>query len=169
MRISILKALGSLLTSFLGVLGNVDARNEAVAEAPRAAVVEQVPQAVVDAVKFAYPAGILDLDGVEKDVDDDETTYEVPLMNHGDRFKVEVDSEGAIKEIEGELAPLELPGAVTKALAERFRFGATTTAEEHVKVEHGRETKVFKLVVVFEGKPLDVKITPDGVIEDVDD
>lgn len=169
MRISILKALGSLLTSLLGIVGGVYEQNEAVAEGLNNAAVSQVSQVVVDAVEFAYPAGVLDLERVERDVDHDETTYEVPLMNHGERYKVEVDSQGTIKEIEGELDPLDLPRAVTEALARSFPFGATTTAEEHVDIENGRETKVFELVVVFEGEPLEVKIRSDGVIEDVND
>ena len=90
-------------------------------------------------------------------------------MNHGERYEVEVDARGTIKEIEGELDPLDLPRAVTEALAARFPFGATTTAEEHIEIENGRETKVFELVVVFEGEPLEVEIQPDGIIEDVDD
>jgi len=161
MRISILKALGSLLMSLIGTVVAADPEQQTAAV--------ELPQAVADAVKAAYPAGVIMPERTDKDVDPDETTYEVTLMNHGKRFKVEVDSGGAIREIEGEVDPVDLPKAVTSALAERFPDGVTTSAEEHVDIVQKRETKVFKVVVVAGGKPLDVRIQPGGVIEDVDD
>jgi hypothetical protein len=158
MKTYLLEAAGALLMSMVAT----------VVAADQGVAVEQAPRAVVDAVKAIYPAGVI-LDETDKDVDHDGTTYEVALMNHGKRFEVEVDSEGTIKEIEGEVAPADLPPAVRGALSRGYPDGAATSAEEHVDIDRGRETKVFKVVVVAGGKTLEVKIRPDGVIEEVDD
>ncbi|MDR3619108.1 MAG: PepSY-like domain-containing protein [Paludisphaera borealis] len=158
MKILVLEAAGAL---FMSLAGTVIAADQGVS-------LDHVPGPVLAAVKAIYPAGVI-LDETEKDVDHDGTTYEVALMNHGKRFKVEVDSEGTLKEIEGEVAPADLPKAVADALAKQYPDRALTTAEEHVDIDQGRETKVFKVVVVAGGKTLKVKIRPDGVIEDVDD
>jgi hypothetical protein len=54
------------------------------------------------------------------------------LRNHGKRYEVDVDGDRDVLELEGEVAPLDLPKAVTAALREKYPDGATTTAEEHV-------------------------------------
>ena len=68
-----------------------------------------VPKAVLDAVKAKFPGA--ELTGAEKEVEDDETVYEIALKHKGQEYDVSLTPAGKILEIEREIEIKDLPKA----------------------------------------------------------
>jgi hypothetical protein len=125
----------------------------------------EVPKAVTDAVKLKFPRA--ELKEAVKDVEDDETTFEISLLNAGKHVTVSLDDEGEIEEIETEIAVSDLPKPVTDAIAGKYPKATLKKAEEIVEIEDGKEEKAYEVdVVTAEGKSVEVKIDGSGKIEE---
>jgi hypothetical protein len=124
----------------------------------------EVPKAVIDAVKTRFPGA--DLKEAGKEVDGDETSYEISLVNAGKRVTLNVDDEGEIGEIETEIAAGDLPRAVTDAIARKFPKATVKTAEVLVEIDDGKEEKSHEVrIATADGNTLEVKVRANGEIE----
>ena len=134
---------------------------------------KDVPKAVLDALKAKFPAG--EMKGAGKETEDDETIYEITLVDRGKHIDVSVDEEGEIEEVETEIAAGDLPKPVAESLHAKYPEATIRKAEEIVEIEDGEETKSFEVVVVTGAKKtFEVKLSPGGKIlteeeEDKDD
>ena len=125
----------------------------------------EVPKAAIDAVKHKFPRA--ELKEAVKDVEDDETTFEISLLNAGKHVTVSVDDEGEIEEIETEIAVSDLPRPVADAIAGKYPKATLKKAEEVVEIEDGKEEKAFEVeVVTAAGKSVEVKVNASGKIEE---
>ena len=128
----------------------------------------EVPKAVLDAVKARFPGA--ELKEAEKEVDDDETTYEISLTTAGKHVTVSLDDEGEIEEIETELAAAELPKPVADAIAAKFAGATIKKAEELVEIEEGKEEKSYEVRLSTGGdETREVKLKANGEIEDTEE
>ena len=81
----------------------------------------EVPKKVLDAVKARFPGA--ELKDAAKEVQDDETSYEIGMLNAGKRITVSVDDEGEIEEIETVLAVATFPRSSADAVTGKFPEG----------------------------------------------
>jgi hypothetical protein len=125
-------ARGTTLLSALGLLALTGA---AQADEEKTSV-KDLPRAVLKAVKNKFPGAKIKAAAEEED-DEGETTYEVSLEFKGHAYDVALEADGEIVEIEKEIDPEDLPGAVKKALAAKHPKAEIEKAE----------------VVAKEGKP----------------
>ncbi len=124
---------------------------------------KDLPKAVLDAVKGRFPRA--ELKAAEKETEDNETIYEIALVNDGKSMDVSVDEKGEIEEIETEIAAKDLPKAVTEAVAAKHPKSSIRKAEEIVEIDDGKEEKSYEVVVVDEAKKVfEVKVSPAGKI-----
>ena len=125
----------------------------------------EVPKKVLDAVKLKFPRA--ELKEAVKDVEDDETTFEISLLNAGRHITVSLDDEGEIEEIETEIAVSDLPKPVTAAIAGKYPKATLKKAEEVVEIEDDKEEKAYEVdVVTAAGKAVEVKVDASGKIEE---
>ena len=125
----------------------------------------EVPKKVLDAVKLKFPRA--ELKEAVKAVEDDETTFEISLLNAGRHITVSLDDEGEIEEIETEIAVSALPKPVTAAIAGKYPKATLKKAEEVVEIEDGKEEKAYEVdVVTAAGKAVEVKVDASGKIEE---
>jgi hypothetical protein len=128
----------------------------------------EVPKLVLDAVKLKFPSG--ELREASKVLDDDETTFEISLLNAGKHVTVSADDEGEIEEIETEIAVSDLPKAVTDAIAGKYPRAKLKKAEELVEIEDGKEDKAYEVeITTSDGKSIEVKVDKSGKLEEQDD
>ena len=85
-----------------------------------------------------------ELKEAEKEVDEDEATFEISLTAAGKHVTVSVDDEGEIEEIETELSIAGLPKAVADAIAAKFAKATIKKAEELVEIDDGKEDEVLR-------------------------
>jgi len=128
----------------------------------------EAPSAAVNAVKERFPGAEI-RDGVEKETKQAGVVYEFELVKDGRKIEAEVSAEGRFREIETELTASDLPKAVAAAIAERFPGGAVSKAKEEIKLQGERDTKVYEVDVVADGKELDVTLDSNGQILEVDE
>ena len=62
--------------------------------------VDELPQAVLDAVENAVPGG--DIQEAEKEIEKGKVVYEVEVLKDGKEYEVEVSESGSILEVEEE-------------------------------------------------------------------
>jgi peptidyl-tRNA hydrolase len=131
---------------------------------------DQVPAAVKDAVKKKFPDA--KMEEAEKEVKDGKTTFEVLITEGGKKITVSLKEDGAILEIEKEIAAKDLPEAVASAVKSKYPSGTVKKAEE-VTVD---QKVTYEVIVAQEGKKnrevaLDKagKITEDEETEGEDD
>jgi Putative beta-lactamase-inhibitor-like, PepSY-like len=155
MKCAVLVVIGSLLL----------VHSSAVAADEKKVPLGEVPKPVLDAVKLKFPRA--ELKEAVKDVDDDETSFEISLLNAGKHITVTLDDEGEIEEIETEIALSELPKPVTDAIAGKYPKATLKKAEEVVEIEDGKEEKAYEVdVVTAEGKSVEVRVEASGKIEE---
>lgn len=155
-------AFGALLT--LGLLGMTAAARADEEKIP----LKDVPKAVLDAVKARYPGA--ELKGAEKEVEDGKTTYEIALTDKGKSIDVSLTAEGKVTAIETVVAIADLPKAVTEAVQAKYPKGTLRKAEEIVEFQGDKETRSYEVIVATEGgKSVEVKLTPDGKVLEVED
>jgi uncharacterized membrane protein YkoI len=121
--------------------------------------VDQLPKAVVDAVKAKFPGA--ELQGGEKEVADGKTIYEVNLKYKGAHHDVSLTPEGKIIEIEKTIAAKDLPAAVTKGLDQKYPKATIELAEE-ITVDNKLKYEV--IIVTAEKKKFEVVLEPSGKI-----
>ena len=127
----------------------------------------EVPKVVLDAVRARFPGA--ELKEAEKEVDEDEATFEISLTAAGKHVTVSVDDEGEIEEIETELSIAGLPKAVADAIAAKFAKATIKKAEELVEIDDGKEEKSYEVQLATAGdETREVKLKASGEIEDTE-
>jgi hypothetical protein len=102
----------------------------------------QLPAPVTAAFKKAYPNATIR--GTAKETEDGKTVYEVESVEHGRARDLIYGADGAVMEIEEEIAPADLPAPVAASLkklypkatvvvAEKMTRGATVEYELQIK------------------------------------
>lgn len=124
---------------------------------------QDVPRAVLDAVKTRFPNG--EIKSAEKEVEDGQTSYEIALRDGGHAIDVALSANGAIVEIEKEIAVKDVPKPVASAVAAKYPGATIRKAEEIVAYKGGKEEKSYEVVVAESGKKsVEVKLSADGKI-----
>jgi len=131
----------------------------------------EVPKAVLDAIKARFPEA--ELKEASKEKEDDETVYEVSLVDQGRKIDVSVDDEGEIESTETEVAVADLPRAVASAIEAKYPKAAIRKAELIVEFEDGKEDeRNYEVEIRTDAKKtIEVVLAPDGKIveEDAED
>lgn len=136
----------------LAVAAPVNAKEEKVP-------LDQVPKAVLDAVKARFPSA--KLAEAEEETEDGTTTYEIELDHKGQEYTVSATAEGKITEIEREVEIKDLPKAVSDAIKKKYPNAKMEEAEEvtadnkttyEVAVKNGK--KELELTLDASGKIL---------------
>lgn len=115
----------------------------------------QLPAAVTSAFKAAYPDAIIK--NVSHETEDGIEQYEIESTNHGKGLDVNYKPDGSLLVVEEQLAPGDLPAAVTAAISKRYpkaTLGTCERATEHDKVSYE---------IGLKGAPVKtVQLNPDG-------
>ncbi len=152
----------------LVVMGSLILVHSSVAADEKKIPLGEVPKPVLDAVKKKFPHA--ELKEATKEVDDDETTFEISLLNAGKHVTVSLDDEAEIEEIETEITVGDLPKPVTDAIAGKYPKAKLNKAEEVVEIEDGKEEKAYEVeITTSDGKSLEVKVDAAGKIEEDED
>jgi hypothetical protein len=123
---------------------------------------DKLPRAVVDAVKKRFPEA--ELVSAEKETEGGKTVFEVAIKNKGQNIEVTTTPEGAIVEIEKEIAARDLPKTVSGALESKYPRATYKMIEEVIMVKDGKETLEYYEVLLetADKKKLEVSVTPEG-------
>ena len=145
----------------LGTWRVTTAKDRDVREQKRSAL----PAAVEAAVRKKFPkAAILQVERERESI----TVYEVKLGQSREDYEVKIAADGTIMEIEKEVAPSDLPDAVTKALAELAEGSQAKRIERAENLAVVKAVRLRRADVVYEvefirdGKEVEVKIGEDG-------
>jgi uncharacterized membrane protein YkoI len=121
---------------------------------------DKLPKPVTDALKDKFPDA--KLKKAVKETQGGETIYEVSLTFKDHKYTVECTPEGAIRQIDRELEPKELPAALTRALDDKYPKAHINFIEEVTlkdKIERYEVT-----IVTADKKEIEVHLAPDGKI-----
>lgn len=127
--------------------------------------VNQLPKAVVDAVKKRFPA--LEVNSASKELTDDKkTVYEVTLKDGKKNIDVTLTPAGVIVVIEKEIDHKHLPKVVADAVAAKYPDAVYKLCEEIIPVKDGRETleSYEVLLETKDRKKIEVVVSPAGKI-----
>lgn len=125
---------------------------------------DQLPKAVVKAVKAKFPTG--DLKEASKEKEDGKTKYEVTIQNGESKIDVDVTEDGTIIGYEKEIALKDLPKAVSEAVAIKHPKGLAKRAEVVYAVKDGKDTLAYYEVTVdVEGKKIEIEVLADGKLK----
>lgn len=119
----------------------------------RADLPPAVERAVAEASKGAT------IKGFSKETEHGKTTYEVEMVVHGHGKDVEMDSTGAIVEVEEEVALSALPSAVAAGLNAKAAGGKILKVESLTK---NGKLVAFEAKVEASGKKHEIQVGPDG-------
>ncbi|HVK08589.1 MAG TPA: PepSY-like domain-containing protein [Gemmataceae bacterium] len=132
---------------------------------------DKVPRPVLDAVKTRFEGA--KLTGASKEKEKEKWVYEVSLTEKGRDKNVDVTltPEGELLTIEKAINARDLPGAVTKALGDKYPGATYKVVEEIVKVEKKQEKLDYYevLLVAADKKTFEVQITAEGKITNVEE
>ncbi len=145
---------------------------------------KEVPKAVLDAVQGKFPRA--ELTGAEKETEEGKTVFEIALTHEGQKIEVSVTAGGKITEIETEVAAGDLPGAVRKAIEDKYPKSSIKKAEKVIESEdaddddddkdeddddedEGEEVSFEVVVMTADGKTIELEVSPKGKIEQEDD
>ena len=129
--------------------------------------IEDLPKAVAAAAQKAFPAARMVGAVQETDDDDkDDILYVVELQLDGKTVELAVDADGTIEAVEKEIDAADLPKAVTRAAAQRFPNGKVAKVAE---VSDADDDVVYELDIMDNGKKLEVVMSPNGKILDIDE
>lgn len=97
--------------------------------------------------------------GFSKETEHGKTSYEVEMVVNGHGEDVEIDSTGAIVEVEAEVALSALPVAVTAGLNAKAAGGKILKVESLTK---NGKLVAYEAKVESSGKKLEIQVGPDG-------
>ena len=121
---------------------------------------DKLPEKVKEAVKAKYPDW--KVVGVEKTVEDGETTFDVEFAVKGKTIEVTFTEEGMIEEIRKEITLADLPKLVSAALSKKY---PRARHEEFWEVTEGEEVTYNIVLRIAQGrKKVDVTFDPKGTI-----
>jgi len=121
---------------------------------------DQVPKAVLDAVKTKFPDAKLTESARESECG--ETFYELSFTYKDHRYDVECTPEGGFRKIEKHLAAKELPKEVAKVLEEKY---PRARLNEILEVTKKDKIEYYEVALVTADKSeVEVQIDPKGKI-----
>ena len=123
--------------------------------------VADVPENVRHTVDARFPGA--SLHSVEKEREHGTTVYDFELAQNGRKYEADVAENGTLLEVEKEIAPSDVPAAVTHAAQSKYA-GATVQEVMEVDVVKGTEERPdhYEVVVVVGGKKHEVDVSLDG-------
>jgi hypothetical protein len=119
----------ALVVSSAGFAAARQAATKPVPKKPAAKV--QLPAAVTDAFKKAYPDAVIKNTG--KEVENGKTVYEVESVDKGMNRDLIYSPDGTVVELEEQINPADLPAPVTAALKQLYPKATVTKAEKLMK------------------------------------
>lgn len=125
---------------------------------------DQVPKAVMDAVKAKFPGA--EITGAEKEEEDGKTIYEIALKDKGQAIDVSLKPDGTIVSMEKEITFKDLPAPVAKAVEGKYPKATIMKVEE---VLEGGKTKYEVLLTTAAKKKIEVVLDPTGKILEEED
>jgi hypothetical protein len=78
----------------------------------------KLPKAVADAINARFPGATLT--SAEKEPAGEQVVYDIELKHEGRKFEMDIKEDGAILEIEKEVAAKDLPESVSKSLEAKY-------------------------------------------------
>jgi uncharacterized membrane protein YkoI len=121
---------------------------------------DQVPKAVLDAVKAKFPDA--KLTGASKETEDGKLIYEVAFSYKDHKYEVECTRDGAFVAIDRQLEVKELPKPVAKALRQKYARAKYNVIEEVTKKDKIEYYEVE--LTTADKKTVEVLIDPAGKI-----
>jgi uncharacterized membrane protein YkoI len=118
---------------------------------------DELPKAVVEAIKAKFPKA--ELVSADKETDKDKTTYEVTIKNGGQELEVSVTPEGKILTVAREIPLTDLPKAVVAAIKTRYPRATLKSAEE---ISEDDKVVEYDVVIAVGKKQLEVTFDPKG-------
>ena len=130
---------------------------------------DKLPKAVLEAVKKRFPKA--EIVEAAKETEGDKVEFEVSIKDGEAKIDVTLTPEGKITLIEKEIAAKDLPKAITEALNTKYEKATFKTVEEITKVADGKEAVDYYevLLVTADKKTLEVQVTLDGKIKNVEE
>lgn len=119
---------------------------------------DKVPAAVMKAVKDKFPKA--DLKEASKETEDGKTLYEVSFKHDGHNYDVTLKEDGAIQEVEKEIAAADLPKPVADAVKAKYAKATIDKAEEVLK----GDKKNFEVHLKDGDKSRELVLDPSGKI-----
>ncbi len=130
--------------------------------------IKDLPAAVQKSVLDKFPNAKLET--ASKETEDGETMFEVAIVFKGAKIDVSSKSDGKLTEYEKEIAPSELPKAVSDAVKAKYPKGKFEKAEEIHEIEDGKdELESYEVQVAVDNKSVEVEVSPKGKILDDDE
>jgi hypothetical protein len=142
---------GVFISAFLGLLFLGTARGQE-KKISRADLPPKVQRAVQEISKGATVRGFAE------EIENGHPTYEIQMTAGGHSKDIQVDSEGAVLEVEEEVELGSLPAAVTQGLQRMAGRGKITKVESITK----KDKLVAYEAQVKKGKKTEVQVGPDG-------
>jgi hypothetical protein len=123
-----------------------------------------VPKSVLDALKAKYPHA--EWKNAAREQENDETIYEISIVEHGAKIDVIVNEKGEIEQTETEIAITALPRPVVDALNASHPSATIRKAERIIQFEKGKATEPSyeALIVTAARKTIEIVLTPSGKI-----
>jgi hypothetical protein len=123
-----------------------------------------VPRPALDAVSARFPGARVVV--AEREPEAGPLAFEITIRWTGRTIDVTVTAEGSILLIKTEIAARDLPGSVTRVLADAYPGAALKVVEEVVDVKGARETPSHYeiLLVTAQRRTQEVRVSMDGVI-----
>lgn len=146
-------SFGSLIIA-IACVGSVATFAQGTAKAPAKPKV-QLPAAVASAFKAAYPDAVIK--NVMHETEDGIEQYEIESTNNGKGLDVNYKPDGSVLVIEEQLAPSDVPPAVTAAITKRYPKATLGTCER------ATENKKVSYEIGLKGAPVKtVQLSADG-------
>jgi hypothetical protein len=123
---------------------------------------DQLPKKVLEAVKSWFPEP--EFTSLTKETTDGKVVYDLEFKYKGRKYEMDIKEDGTVLEIEKEVAPKDLPKAVTQALKDKHPKAKIKEAME-VNLVNGKNLKLDHYEIILEtdaGKSMEVTVSPDG-------
>jgi Putative beta-lactamase-inhibitor-like, PepSY-like len=132
---------------------------------------DQVPRAVMDAVKKRFPKA--EVVEATKEVDEEKKpVYEVTVKQDGKTIDVTLSPEGVLAMIEKEIEAKDLPKAVADAVEAKYPKATYKIVEELIAVKDGKESlDAYEVLVETADKKgkWELKLAKDGKVLKTED
>lgn len=147
-----MSSLGTCLACFLFAIGSVSAE-----EKETKVKMKDLPPAVQKTVREQSKGA--KVRGYSKEEEDGKTYYEVSMTVNGHGKDVLIDPEGAVVEIEEQVALASLPPLVKAAIVKAAGKGKVLNVESITK---GGSVEAYEAHVAAGGKRSEIKVRPNG-------
>ena len=120
---------------------------------------QKAPQAVMDAFKRQYPNATIK--SVSSEKEGGKTVYEIESMDGSQRRDLMYDANGTVLSSEELIPNVQVPKAVTDALAAKYPNAPIVSAEKLTDKDGMR----YEIVLKVSGKNKSVEVDPSGKIK----